>query len=125
MTFWTHCGTAGDFMDEIESKLQAGRLAKYLELDRRRTEIYDALEALSSRPWAKTGPCGQGPFTGNTRESRRVESMEILFTSTRGGSPAVATSLRALRFEAYELGRALESMLTAQLDAVNAEMKKL
>ena len=111
-------------MDEQEVKMQMGRVTKYRELEKVRDEIYAALKAVTE-PWKDTGPHGQGPFTGNTRESRQVESMHICFTPTRGGAPAVNMSISGLHIEAWELGRAIEAMLRAKLEPINATIAKL
>ena len=110
-------------MDEQEVKMQMGRVTKYRELEKVRDEIYAAIETITKDQ--KDGPCGQGPFTGNTRESRQVESMHICFTPTRGGAPAVNMSISGLHIEAWELGRAIEAMLRAKLEPINAAIAKL
>ena len=111
-------------MKENEVKEQTARIIKYQELERIRNEVLHALSVVT-RPWVDTGPCGQGPFTGNTRESRRVDRMLIEFTATRGGACAVSTDIVNPHIEAWELGRVLESMLREKLKTINAEMEKL
>ena len=110
-------------MDEQELKMQMGRVTKYRELEKVRNEIYAAIKAVTKDQ--KDGPCGQGPFTGNTRESRKVRSMHICFTATRGGAPAVDMDIGDMHIEAWELGKAIEAMLWAKLEPINAEIAKL
>jgi len=110
-------------MEQKELNHQVGRIIKYRELEKIRNEIHAALKAVTE-PW-KDGPHGVGPFTGNTRESRQVESMFIIFTSTRGGAPGVDIKITNLHIEASGLGRALETMLNAKLAEVNAAMEKV
>lgn len=72
-----------------------------------------------------TGPCQQGPFTGNTRESRQIKSLHIEFTQTRGGSAPVKMTLDDLYISAPDLGRYLQNALKDNLARVTAEMEKI
>lgn len=110
-------------MNDREELSQSERISKYRELCKRRSEIYAAIKAISSPQ--PDGPHGQGPFTGNTRESRRVKSMHIQFTATRGGAAPVEMHIGGLHIEASELGRALESMLREKLGPINEAIEKL
>lgn len=110
-------------MNEQEIKLQMARVTRYHELAKVRDEIRDAIKAVTEGN--KDGPCGQGPFTSNTRESRQVHTMLIKFTATRGGAQAVDMNLSGLHIEAPELGRALENMLRTQLAPIVDEIEKL
>lgn len=110
-------------MKELEVKEQMARISKYRDLEKVRDETDFAIKQLTE-PW-ESGPCGQGPFTGNTRESRQVRSIHIWFSPTRGGAPEVDMCIRGLRIEAWELGKDLEAMLQVKLDAIHAEMEKL
>lgn len=110
-------------MTHAEAKKQEERLAKFRELDARRREINEALHKLT-RPWP-AGPCEQGPFTGNTRESRQIASLQINFTRTRGGASEVSERLDNLLVEACEFGGMLQAMLRKQLAALDAEIDKL
>lgn len=110
-------------MKEHEVKEQMERITKYRALERVRDEIYTALKAVTE-PW-KNGPCEQGPFTGNARESRQVRSMHIQFTATRGGAAAVNMEITNMHIEASELGEALQAMLLSKLEAVTAEMERI
>jgi len=103
--------------------MQETRVAKYRALDHTRNEIYAAIKAVTEDD--PSGPCGQGPFTGNMRESRQVASMMLHFSPTRGGAPAVDMSVAHLNIEASELGRFIEARLRAKLELVNAEIEKL
>jgi hypothetical protein len=111
-------------MKAHEIKLQEERCLRYRALQTIRDDIQAALDAVT-KPWPDTGPCGQGPFTGNTRESRQVSTMHIWFTKTRGGACAVDMTIGNMHIEAHELGRALEAMLRAKIETLNAEMDKI
>lgn len=110
-------------MNEGELKYQMDRASKYRALDQKRSEIYSVLKAITEKD--ETGPCGQGPFTGNIRESRQVAYMRIGFSCTRGGAPPVEIYLADLHIEARALGRALESMLREALAPINEAIDKL
>jgi len=114
----------GNGMNESEVREQESRISKYRKLEKVRNEIGSALHAVTE-PWEKTGPCGQGPFTGNTRESRRVISMKIQFSATLGGAAPVDIEISNMHIKAYELGRALESMLRSEMKLLNDEMEKV
>lgn len=111
-------------MKHNELKEQLARITKYRELEKIRNEIAAALKAVTE-PWKDTGPCGQGPFTGNWRESREVRHMRIWFSETRGGAQAVDLQIGSMHISASELGRTLEAMLRAKLDVVDAEMAEI
>jgi hypothetical protein len=110
-------------MKEQEVKTQMARISKFRELEKVRDEIYAAIEAITKDQ--PDGPCGQGPFTGNTRESRQVQSLHFVFTPTRGGASAVEMKISGLHIEAWGLGKALESMLREKLAEITAAMEKL
>lgn len=99
-------------------------MEKYKHLDEFRNKLYRALKTITE-PWEKEGPCGQGPFTGNTRESRQVKAIKIWFTPTRGGAPAVEIEIPDCFVEAWGLGKYLESELNAKIKAVNQEIEAL
>lgn len=111
-------------MKEHEAKEHMARIVKFRELEKYRDEIRGALTKVTE-DWKETGPHGQGPFTGNHRESRMVSSMHINFTATRGGAPPVDLSINGMHIEAWELGAALKKMLQAKIDVLNEEIEKL
>lgn len=104
-------------MNDQDAVTQSERLKKYNQLTTLRTRIYKAIQTITEND--PNGPHGQGPFTGNTRESRQVESMRIQFTETRGGAPPVEIWISDLNIEACELGRELEKLLRAGLVPIN------
>lgn len=110
-------------MTSQDATHQSERLKKFRQLDELHTQTYAAMQKI--RAGDPEGPHGQGPFTGNTRESRLVESLDIQFSPTRGGAPKTSLSLADLHIEAYEFARALLSMLEARLALLQAEMDKL
>lgn len=107
-------------MNAAEIKTQTARISQYRQFEERAGEIRAALAAMKE-PKVLTS----GPFTGNTRESRDVERLDIHFSPTLGGSPAVNISLRYLNVSASALGRWLETELEKQLENVQADMAKL
>ena len=110
-------------MNEQEAKLQSDRVEKFRKLDAVKTQIREAITKITED--CPTGPNGSGPFTGNTRESRRIQSMHLKFTATRGGAHAVELEIPELYIEANELWRAVEAMLRAKLKLVIEEIEKL
>jgi hypothetical protein len=111
-------------MIEQEVKEQMGRITRYRELERIRNEMYAALTKVTE-DWKGIGPSDQGPFTGNTRESRRVRSMHVWFTKTQGGADAVDIEIPTMHIEASALGQSLASMLRAKIASIEAEMEKI
>lgn len=99
------------------------RLEKYKKLKDALGLAYSALEKFT-KDWPH-GPHGQGPYTGNTRESRQIKSMTIQFTPTRGGSEAVEDSITDMHIEAWEVGRALAGMIKKRIETIEAEMEKI
>ncbi len=71
------------------------------------------------------GPCGQGPFTGNTRESRRADGLVINFTKTLGGSPAVSMSLMGLNIPAGKFEQFLLTELKIQEEKLTKSMDEI
>jgi len=99
------------------------KIAEFRKLEERRYEIDDAIR-LITEDWAH-GPCGQGPFTSNTRESRQIKKIDFHFTPTRGGAPACDLSVDDLFIEASELERVLLEMLNKQRAKIIAAMEAL
>lgn len=110
-------------MKAHEAEEQTARLLKYRQLEGILAEIRAALETVTE-PWPN-GPCGQGPFTGNTRESRRVKFMHIEFTETRGGAPPASVTISPLHIEASALGVHLANMLREKMTLIRGEMEKI
>lgn len=110
-------------MKETEITELESRIVRYRKLEKYRDQIRTALDAVT-KGW-EDGPCGQGPFTGNYRESRQVKLLSIEFTATKGGSVAVDYEIDNLNIEASELGRFLEIALRSKLEAINAELEKI
>lgn len=111
-------------MTKTEALQSERSLKEFYRLEKLRDEAYASLKVI--REGGKdTGPCGQGPFTGNTRESRQVEGAVIDFTPTQGGGRAVSLKLIDLYISAWDLGKYLESQLQRRIDLINAEMDKI
>lgn len=69
--------------------------------------------------------CSDSPFTGNTRESRRITELNISFSATLGLEKPVEMRFSSLHIPAYDLCKFLELQLKKQQDAVKAEMDAL
>ena len=110
-------------MNEAEALLQAKRIERFKKLDAARREIEASLKTITE-PWPE-GPSGQGPFTGNTRESRNVISMQITFSCTQGGASPVGMVLQNLNISAHDFGKLLEGMLRERLGWVTKEIEEL
>ena len=107
-----------------ELRVQQQRLERYQKLAAIRQEIQTALDIIKE-PWTETGPDGQGPFTGNTRESRKVLSVKIQFSATLGGACPVSIEIPAMPISAWDLGRALEGLLRAKLAEYDVAMGEI
>ncbi len=79
-------------MTDTEANIERNRLAKFSQLSDLRRLTHEALAMI--RADDVNGP--QGPFTGNTRESRDVEALRIFFSKTNGGAPAVEMTVHNL-----------------------------
>lgn len=110
-------------MNHHEAKKMEDRTAQFRALETRSNQIRCAISHLSLED--PTAPCRASPFTGNTRESRRIKVLNIEFTSTRGGGPPVSREIGDLLIPAWEFARQLEVILKAQLELVTAEMEKI
>lgn len=111
-------------MNEQEAAQQTLRINKFKELERARDNAYCALAKITE-DWKETGPCGQGPFTGNTRESRRITGMSIRFSTTRGGSSPVEIVIADMEIEAHEVGQMLALMLERKIMVLSAEIDQI
>jgi hypothetical protein len=107
-------------MTPLECKAQSLRIEKYRILESAYNEASAALHSITD-----TQASGQSPFTGNTRESRRVESIHIEFSPTRGGAPAASIDLYSLGIGALECEQAICGMLQKRLESISAEMEKI
>lgn len=110
-------------MNDRDAKIQRERLAKYSNLCIRRDHLQQALISITQDD--KTGPCGQGPFTGNTRESRITRGVVIQFSQTRGGAAETSLELSHLEIEASDFGRWLQTKIEESLESINGEISKL
>lgn len=111
-------------MNSQEVKTQMARVERWKELCAIRDK-YNGLLRLITRE-DPDGPCGQGPFTGNTRESRRVEAITVEFTATRGGSPRYPNMrLEGLDLEAFAFGSYLQSHLNKKIKEINDAIEAL
>lgn len=110
-------------MKANEVKTMTERLARFHALTARLNEINEALRII--RISDEDAPCGQTPFTGNTRESRRVDSLLICFSETLGRSPAVRLQISNMKISASNLGRFLETELDHDRLKITAEIEAL
>ena len=107
-------------MTPDEVRVQTLRIEQFRALEQRERQILGALADMEE-PKIQ----GSGPFTGNTRETRRVINMRIDFSETRGKAPEISISLDSLHIEARELGDWIREKLTAQIKAIREERAKL
>lgn len=110
-------------MNSHDIKQAKERIARFEKLEKRRDDIRHAIRKLTEN-W-EHGPCGQGPFTSNTRESRQIQSLCIQFTPTRGGAPRAELEIDNLFVEASSFGAELRRMLERELETIQAAMEKV
>lgn len=106
---------------------EAIELTVKLETFRRLNERCEAIRKIidqltTNRP---DDPNQTGPFTGNTRETRKITRIRIDFSKTLGGSPEVAMTLEDLHIHARDFQTFLLSTLRTQQDTLRSEMEKL
>lgn len=110
-------------MNARDVQIQSDRIAEFKKLDYRHNQLRALIHSIEGPD--RTGPAGQGPFTSNTRESRSVDDIEILFTPTLGGSDRVRLKLDYLNIRAPDFGAFLLTHLRAQLKEVEKAMEAL
>lgn len=107
-------------MSEHEAAIAKERFEKYQRAKELRNGIMEALETMS-----KPVQIEASPFTGNTRESRTVESISINFSKTRGGALGVDLFISRLNIEACDFGAALRELLERKRDHLEKEMDEI
>lgn len=113
-------------MSPQEAKHHQQRLLKFNFLDAARSALHSTLAKMSEKSgYPGTVQSHADPFTGDTRESRRVAWLKIGFTATLGGEPPVELDLNYLNIPAWEFGNALEAAIKKQIAALNAAIEKL
>ncbi len=110
-------------MTNTEANIERNRLAKYNELFEARKLTYESLCAI--RADDPHGPHKQGPFTGNTRESRNVVSLHIKFSTTKGGAPAVDMFIGPLNISAWQFGQSIAAMLEERLKELDKAIEEV
>lgn len=110
-------------MTHNESEQQKKRLAEYDRLSQAAQGFRDALNKIEADD--PDGPCGQGPFTGNTRESRDVLSLEVFFSRTKGGSAPVKKYLDGLKLGAWKLRALLAEDLREKIKTLEAAIEAI
>lgn len=110
-------------MKAHEVKALTERIAKFNALTTRIAEIDDTLNKM--RTPEPDAPCGATPFTGNTRESRRLNSVLLCFSRTLGGAPTVNISLEKLDIPASQVGNFIETALRNQREKITEEIEAL
>jgi hypothetical protein len=109
-------------MNAQESKAVETRLKAYRHLEIRQNQLRAAIDAITED---KGHPNETGPFTGNMRESRRINHMSFWFSETCGKSPPVQMTINDLGIEAYEFQRDLLTLLRAKKSEIEKEMERL
>lgn len=110
-------------MTPREAHIASEKLDVYYKLAKRRGELSHVIDQLTCN--REDDPNKTGPFTGNHRESRRIDLLHIEFSATRGRSPAVEITLNNLGIPAYEFQKALIIMVRTAIDEVIKEMDKI
>lgn len=110
-------------MKSTEVKQMFDRVTYYQRLEKRANQLRMIIDTITEDD--PTGPNGSGPFTGDWRESRKIESLLVRFTRTQGGSPPVTLDIGSLFIDAPSFGRHLEELLKKQLETIQAEMEKI
>ncbi len=110
-------------MKSHEVVLLRKKLVAFNELETRLNAVNMLLNRIQADD--PDGPCGQGPFTGNTRESRRVHDLTIGFTKTLGGAPAVSMSLSGLNIYAGKFEDFLVHELKIEAEKIAKAMDEL
>lgn len=110
-------------MTPQDAKHMEDRLGQYRVIESRVQKIRDAINQLTVN--REDDPNGQNPFTGNARESRQIDGIDIQFTKTRGGSPPVAMSMFDLGIEAADFKNAMLSLLRKLLSDAMSELDEL
>lgn len=110
-------------MTDNQAKQQRATLDRYETLSALRKKFQRVIDMVTASD--PNGPCEQGPFTGNTRESREVEGMVMSFSKTKGGSEKVVMEIDGLNINAFEFGKFLCSQARAKLMSIEAEISQL
>lgn len=107
-------------MNYQEVKVLEQRLKKYRDLEAARAEVQMALDVMDQK-----GEFHAPPFTGNTRESRRVLGLTIRLSATQGGEKPTEVELRDLGVSAWLFGDNLKQQLREKLELIDKEMEKI
>lgn len=110
-------------MTNPEAILQEQRLSKYQKLKALRGKYRDALHVVTVND--PEGPHGQGPFTGNTRETREVLTMNLTFSKTLGGANMCGMQIEFPGIPAYDLGKFLKQQLEMKLNEIDKEIENI
>jgi hypothetical protein len=100
-------------MKAEEIKIMEQRISAYRLLQNAESETVHSIQCIEEEPT---------PFTGNARESRRINSIDVHFSKTEGGSPPVAKTI-SLNIAAHEFGQALTRILETRLINIRAQME--
>lgn len=101
-------------MTTQQANIADSKLSKFRQLERARAEAYSALEIFKDET-----------FTGNTRESRRIQSLHIEFTTTRGGAESKEIYANGLFIEAYAFGSYIKTAIQERIKLITEEMDKI
>lgn len=105
-------------MNDQDVAFQFDRITRYKELKARAEQIRFSIQILEESSTTS-------PFTGNTRESRKVDRMTIVFTASEGGDVPVTRIFDALMIPATALHALLTAHLREQWKIVQEAMAKL
>jgi len=110
-------------MTESEARTIESKVALFRKFYEKREELFKLMRELTEGD--PDGPCGQDPFTGNTRETRRVNAITIEFSKTLGGDPEVKYHYSGFSISAYDLGQFLKLRVQDGIETLTKEIEKL
>lgn len=108
-------------MTKAEAENQAKRVETFNRLNAGRSALRNTIQKMDL---PISGSCAS-PFTGNTRESRKITNMRIDFSATLGGEGPVTLDLDYMQISAGDFGRMLEKLLEDKMTKLNAEIDAL
>jgi len=110
-------------MTPQEAKELKFRLDAFTRLEKRADELSFIINQITAD--SPTDPNQTGPFTGNTRETRKITRLRIDFSTTLGGSPEVDMTIDSLNIPARDFQRFMLSLLRTEAGVIQSEMAKL
>lgn len=110
-------------MTPHEAKALEVKLDMFRRLSARSEQLRAIIDQLTLN--RDSDPNKTGPFTGNTRETRKITRLRIDFSKTLGGSPEVDMTIDSLNIPARDFQRFMLSLLHTEAGVIQSEMEKL